>query len=72
MSITAVGGDKLRQVGITGVSRSHEDRTGICISAERIWLSILTLRGVGLRDKAIAASPTVAVYVDQSPCPSPK
>jgi len=69
MSITAVGGDRLQKVGITSVADLTKIVPGFAFQPSEYGSPILTLRGVGLRDKAIAASPTVAVYVDQVPLP---
>jgi outer membrane receptor protein involved in Fe transport len=69
MSISAIGGDKLKQAGVSNVADLTKIVPGFSFQPSDYGSPILTLRGVGLRNVAIAVSPTVSVYLDQVPLP---
>jgi iron complex outermembrane receptor protein len=67
MAITAVASAQLKQENINSVA----DLTKVdpsFIASQNLWgAPVYTIRGIGYNDFALAASPTVSVYVDEVP-----
>ncbi|PAL24237.1 TonB-dependent receptor [Sphingopyxis sp. GW247-27LB] len=73
ISITALGGDALRDRGITSTSDLVKAIPGFTVTQTNSLTPVYTLRGVGLSlyDAGVGAAPSVSVYVDEVPLPSP-
>jgi iron complex outermembrane receptor protein len=69
MSITAASGEQLTQRGITSVADLQKVVPGLTFQPSDYGTPIYTIRGIGLKDIAVAVAPTVSVYVDQVPIP---
>ena len=69
MSITAVSGDVLQQKGIQNVQDLAKLTPGLSFVDSGASVPVYSLRGIGFFDTALAARPTVSVYVDEVPLP---
>lgn len=69
LSITAASGAQLAKQGITDPSQLEKVVPGFTYQESTFGNPVFTIRGVGLYDTSIGASPTVTVYVDQVPLP---
>lgn len=69
MSITAVSGEQLQNMGISNVADLVKVTPGLSYVESGASTPVFSLRGVGFFDTAIGARPTVSVYVDQVPLP---
>ena len=67
MSISAMTGDQLAELGVTDASQLDKVVTGFNYSVTYYGTPILTIRGVGFQDTALASGPTVSVYLDEMP-----
>lgn len=65
MSIVASSGDQLRALGITSTADLTKIVAGFTFNYSAYGAPVFTIRGVGFQDTALAASPTVSVYVDE-------
>lgn len=65
MSIFATSGDDLRDMGITSTADLTKIVAGFTFNYSAYGAPVYTIRGVGFQDTALAASPTVSVYVDE-------
>lgn len=65
MSITAASGDQLRTLGISSAADLSKIVSGFQFNYSSYGAPVFTIRGVGFQDTALAASPTVSVYVDE-------
>lgn len=69
MSIQAATGDRLNELGITDTSELFKVVSGFNSNVTYYGTTIYTIRGVGFQDTALASSPTVSVYLDETPLP---
>ena len=69
MSIQAATGDRLNELGITEPSELFKVVSGFNSNVTYYGTTIYTIRGVGFQDTALASSPTVSVYLDETPLP---
>lgn len=69
MSISAISGDALVSRGVTGVQDLAKLTPGLSFVDSGASTPVFSLRGVGFFDTALAARPSVSVYVDQAPLP---
>lgn len=65
MSIFASSGDQLRSLGVMGPADLAKIVSGFTFNYSAYGAPVFTIRGVGFQDTALAASPTVSVYVDE-------
>jgi len=65
MTVVAVSGEDLVSKGITDTSDLGKIVTGFRAAPSNNQTPVYTLRGVGLYDSGLSASPTVSVYVDE-------
>lgn len=73
ISITALGGDALRDRGIVSTADLVKAVPGFTVTQTNSLTPVYTLRGVGLSlyDAGVGAAPSVSLYVDEVPLPSP-
>lgn len=71
MSITAIGAEALTERGITGTADLAKIVPAFTYAQSFTSAPIYTIRGVGLNETTLAASPAVSVYVDEVPLPFP-
>lgn len=71
MSIDAMLGDDLRPRGIDSVAELDKIAPGLTFTQTPFGPPVLTLRGVGFYDSALAATPAVSLYVDEAPLALP-
>jgi outer membrane receptor protein involved in Fe transport len=69
MSIQAASGEQLTKLGITDTSQLQKIVPGFLFTPTPFGTTVFTIRGVGFQDTSLASSPTVSVYVDESPLP---
>ncbi|MDO7843124.1 TonB-dependent receptor [Sphingomonas immobilis] len=69
MSITAIGGEEMKKLGIVTTADLARIEPSFKYSYSSYGTPVLTLRGVGFNDVSLAASPTVSVYTDEIPYP---
>ena len=69
MSISALTGDALENLGITKTEDLAKIIPSFSFAQSFTNAPIYTLRGVGLNETTLAAGPTVSVYVDEVPLP---
>lgn len=69
MSISAVTGDQLAQLGVTQVADLEKVVPGFTFQPSNYGTPVYSIRGIGFFDIAVAVAPTVSVYVDQVPLP---
>jgi outer membrane receptor protein involved in Fe transport len=69
MSVQAATGERLTELGITDTSQLVKIAPGFNFTPSAYGTPVFSIRGVGFQDTSLAASPTVSVYVDQSPLP---
>ncbi|WP_293675897.1 TonB-dependent receptor [uncultured Phenylobacterium sp.] len=69
MSVQAATGERLTELGITDTSQLTKIAPGFSYTPSAYGTPVFSIRGVGFQDTSLAASPTVSVYVDQSPLP---
>ncbi len=67
MSITALGGDKLVQAGITDQQDLAKVVSGLTVSQTSKATPIYTIRGIGFDEPTLGSNSTVALYVDEVP-----
>ena len=67
MAITALTGNQLKEQGVTDVSGLSKIEPSFVLSQSKYGAPSYTIRGIGYNDYALAASPTVSVYVDEVP-----
>jgi outer membrane receptor protein involved in Fe transport len=67
LSITAIGADALVSQRIQGVSDLAKVVPGLSTTPSPNGTPVYTLRGVGFFDSSLAATPDVAIYMDQAP-----
>lgn len=71
MSITAVTGDQLTQLGVSNVADLTKLVPGFTYALTQAGTPVYSIRGVGFYETSLAATPAVAVYVDEVPLPYP-
>ena len=71
MSISAISGNELVQLGITDTSELTRVVPGFSFNQTAFATPVYTIRGVGFQEASLGASPTVSVYVDEMPIPFP-
>ncbi|MDB5686586.1 MAG: hypothetical protein JWR77_1175 [Rhizorhabdus sp.] len=69
LSIVAVSGDMLQQRNVTGAEDLARVVPGFTYANSAFNVPVYSIRGVGFNDNALAASPTVSVYLDQVALP---
>jgi iron complex outermembrane receptor protein len=69
MSIQAASGDKLTKLGVTDTASLQKIVPGFLFTPTYYGTTVFTIRGVGFQDTSLAGSPTVSVYLDESPLP---
>ncbi len=69
MSITAVSGERLEEVGGSDVGDLVKVTPGLSAVESGAGVPVYSLRGVGFFDTSIGARPTVSVYLDEVPLP---
>ncbi|MCW6530769.1 TonB-dependent receptor [Sphingomonas sp. MMSM20] len=69
VSITAVSGAHLADIGITRPSDLEKIAPGLTYRPSTYGSPVFTIRGIGFYDVAVAVAPTVSVYSDQVPVP---
>lgn len=69
MSITALTGDTLRELGVNDIADIAKVAPGFRATPSSYSTPIYTIRGVGFNESSIGAKPTVSVYVDEAPLP---
>ena len=65
MSITAATGDALRERGVVNTAELAKIVPGLSVTAAQGGQPVYTIRGVGLFEYSLAATPAVSIYVDQ-------
>lgn len=71
ISISAFSGDDLAARGVTDASDLGKLVTGFTFADSGFSAPVYTVRGVGFNDGSLAATSTVAVYLDEVPLPYP-
>lgn len=73
ISITALSGDSMRDRGIVSTADLVKAVPGFTVTQTNSLTPVYTLRGVGLSlyDAGVGAAPSVSLYVDEVPLPSP-
>ena len=71
MSITAVSGEQLTQLGVSNVADLTKLVPGFTYALTQAGTPVYSIRGVGFYETSLAATPAVAVYVDEVPLPYP-
>lgn len=69
ISITAVTGDSLARQGVSTPADLQKVTTGFSYQRSAFGVPVFNIRGIGLYDTNVGTSPTVTVYVDQTPLP---
>ena len=69
MSITALSGEKLGELGIKEPRDLVKVTPSFTFADSQIGTPIYTLRGVGFVDFSVGGRPTVSIYVDEAPIP---
>lgn len=69
MTINAVTGEKMLEMGVTSVSDLTKIVPGFQASDSGFGQPVYFLRGVGFYDSSLQAKPTVTVYTDEFPLP---
>lgn len=67
MSITALGGERLSEMGVTNPQDLTKVIPGFVAFEAPRGTPIYSIRGIGFDDSSLAANPTVASYVDEVP-----
>jgi iron complex outermembrane receptor protein len=71
LSVTAISGDKMRQLGIGNVADLALHVPGLTYAPSLSTSPVYTLRGIGFFESTLAAYPDVSLYIDQAPLPFP-
>src|SRR3546814_8544335 len=69
LSITAVQGDRLFELGVSGPQDLEKVALGFTFRPSAQGSPIFQIRGIGFFEEAIGVTPTVSVYLDQVPLP---
>lgn len=69
MSIQAATGTELTKMGVNDTSQLTKLIPGFSYAPSAYGTPVFSIRGIGFQDTSLAASPTVSVYVDESPLP---
>lgn len=69
LSVTAVSGDRLAQLGVSGPADLEKVALGFNYRPSPQGSPVFQIRGIGFFEEAIGVAPTVSVYVDQAPLP---
>lgn len=67
LSVTAIGADALASQRIQGVADLAKVVPGLATTPSPNGTPVYTLRGVGFFESSLAATPDVAIYIDQAP-----
>ena len=65
MSITAMTGDALTELGISSPTDLGKVVPGLTVQPSPFNTPVYTLRGIGFYETTLSAAPTVAVYTDE-------
>ena len=71
MSINAIGGESLTQLGVESAADLAKVVPGFVYTPSTTLSPVYTIRGVGFFDASLASAPAVSVYVDEIPVPFP-
>lgn len=71
LSITAIGGEALKERNLADVADLGKLVPGLSVSDSGYATPIYTLRGVGVNEQSLGSSSSVAVYVDEVPLAYP-
>jgi outer membrane receptor protein involved in Fe transport len=71
MSITALGGEQLKQAGINSVADLTKVVPSLAVQQTAFGGPAYSLRGVGFYESSLGAAPTVSIYVDEVGIPYP-
>ena len=71
LTVTAMSGDKLRDLGIGNVADLAVHVPGLTYAPSLSTSPVYTLRGIGFFESTLAAYPDVSLYMDQAPLPFP-
>jgi outer membrane receptor protein involved in Fe transport len=69
MSITAVSGARLDELGIHDVTDLQKVTPGLTVTTTYNSTPVYTIRGVGYFENSLAISPAVSVYTNEIPLP---
>jgi len=69
LSVSAVSGDQLSNLGISDVKDLAKAIPGFTYTESAFGTPVYTLRGIGFYDTSLGAKPTVSVYLDEAPLP---
>ncbi|WP_162300090.1 TonB-dependent receptor [Kineobactrum sediminis] len=71
LTVTAMSGDKMRELGISNVADLATQVPGLTYAPSLSSSPVYTLRGIGFFESTLAAYPDVSLYMDQAPLPFP-
>ncbi|WP_298164559.1 TonB-dependent receptor [Novosphingobium sp.] len=71
LTITAIGGEALKERGISSLEDIAAVIPGLAYSSSTTNTPIFTLRGIGFQESSLGVYPAVSVYLDQSPLAFP-
>ena len=71
MSITALSGSALTNLGVTTTAQLTKVIPGFNFTETVYGTPVYTIRGIGFQESSLAGSPAVSVYVDEVPLPFP-
>lgn len=71
LTVAVLGREELADKKITSLADIAGTMPGLSYSASENNTPVFTLRGIGFNEAALAAYPTVSVYVDEAPLPFP-
>lgn len=69
ISVQAASGEQLIRMGITDTASLQKIVPGFSFNQSGYGTPVFSIRGIGFQDSALAASPTVSVYIDEVPLP---
>ncbi len=71
LTVTAMSGDKMRNLGIGNVADLAMHVPGLTYAPSLSTSPVYTLRGIGFFESTLAAYPSVSLYLDEAPLPFP-
>lgn len=69
LSVTAVSGDRLVELGVSSPADLEKVALGFNYRPSPQGSPVFQIRGIGFFEEAIGVAPTVSVYLDQAPLP---
>ena len=70
-TVVAISGDSLIQAGVLDTRDLSKVATGFNYASNFYGNPVFSIRGVGLQDSSVFATPTVSLYLDEVPVPYP-